>query len=1537
MTCNIPYIDNANKNGVAIPSNKVTELRDLHLNIAKQIKQATFDNAGVDEPLFNYRKGYLVLGIQGTARYTAQEKFIADINTLIDSTYNPNTPLFEATTLPLYITNGVVDEGAGLTSTANILALNVFNTLTSDEKINYFGGATIDIGNIDLKTLVAMNEDEVRSMFDLSNDWSLEGGEHTDFFLKHAKKFREALSIYLGSINKSSVGLPSTSIKLNKLYELNEALAVDDGVLAATSVHNYVAESMKHIANIVPMLSIEYAETNENNIYFLLHELDNNTALSEDERNDNIRKISKILNDSVQYLHLFSGMEEFHTELKKQGFKPNELNRIDTRNPKFINALSLAVKNHITEGDYRELLSTLKDDKFTVGGFKEAIRRMLPSANESLTTSESNTILDNVQRVFDGYSTKDDIDSFLAESMEMVNGIKSDIKKIHEEILVRKIYPKIQEKQANRPDEFKLTLEDFRNQISTADIDEGFGKTYFDAAIKSNDALTANAANIVADAYYAAHIRNIQDSITLSGYADQADIDRLTKIERENYYEGMSHDVYEHMVDDKNNMIEADQEWLDERKPTIEIDVLGVKKVFKAKDGKSAFLTEKNTIKYAASKKAFDDEKRRIVDDLYKNIVVVGENNKLTFNWKYLEDEINRNWLKADGTQNLYYKEIYIRFYKGYQEHVKRKDFVNDHSKIKPALSNAMYSVFEKENYEALTQANLTVLYNNIGINNINARRNSIPNGISSIANQHRLLPNNIDVENEIYREKLLEAHENLIHKYDNENVYIYMNKGGTYQWVNISVKNALKPNTIGERLSFFAINQKLKVLKKSKYNIEQGGWGEESRIKWQALHNDAPKSNYYKKLFEMYTSANNNVKGGALKHGIHAQIEQVEQFDGIAGTTTSTIKNFGKWLYRVFTAQGVRSWFKKIEGNDEDSERTSPTRQYINGDTLRDVPFAHTTYIDESKREKDLFRSVLAYKNAGNNYEETSKIEPVMQVLRRVITGDMKLSLDARKVLKRDGAGKRLTGAFGAKLKDNMPNLNSKLLRFIDDSIYGESTIAGTGKLNLGKYEMDLNKFGSDISGNISLINLAWNVSAMFANVGVGNINNLIQASSGQYSTSEDFLKAKLEYNKYFVTGGFMRDMVESNPAKKTTLGQLNIFFDSIQGEYSSDILETSRKGTVDKAFNRLTMWTQGGAEHQIQSQLLIQLMRGYKLPSGKSLWESVVEQPNKFVSFTDEVTPEVIKDFRNRLHGVNKNLHGQYAKLDKSMLSRHWLGKLVMVYKKFIYSSWRNRFTGEGYDWEIGDSTQGYVNQYFNKLGRYWKDDSVNKWMYMARFAEEVVGKTHLGALDSLTGRNLSKIGAVNEYLYGGLSNEEVIATKKTTTEIAWFLMMGILSVLAHGMTDDDDDDDFKSKIFQSLEATTSRIQGDIGMFLPFFNSYGLTNSGTAVSFDKTWQMVKNPLAQMRSADNVGKLFGQFISDTFSVISGDGFEQYERNGIGYNKGDYKIVRDAKKTFPYLSAYYHVMQAMNPKEQLQYNNLMRQRSKTKVKKDKEK
>lgn len=557
----------------------------------------------------------------------------------------------------------------------------------------------------------------------------------------------------------------------------------------------------------------------------------------------------------------------------------------------------------------------------------------------------------------------------------------------------------------------------------------------------------------------------------------------------------------------------------------------------------------------------------------------------------------------------------------------------------------------------------------------------------------------------------------------------------------------------------------------------------------------------YYNQLYTEYKKANDKIHvTRQLKHGIIPQ-----EFDD---RRNAFLKN----PLNVITGSIKRDF--TFTTYDQEYGVITPS-----GERKKYIPIHFTSLIEDKDLSKDLLQSVLKFSEVADNYKAMSDILPNVAILTDLIKGNVKLNIEARTSLGIKDVITKLQWT-----EEDASKINKQLLDFLDKIVYGETEIME--KFNLAGTNISVNKLAKKLGTLTAAMQLMGNITSSINNATIGNFQNILQSVGGRYYTAGDYAKAVATYVKNLPN--LVQDVINGIPTSK--IGRVAQLYDAIQGEF----LDNYGRKISGNAARRLLTTDAGyfmmkGAEQQIQYSGMMALMMGQKVNYNGTtitLWEAY-DETGKLKTGVEWSENDRF-NFMQKLHKMNKELHGVYNKFDSPSLSRKWYGKLALMFRKYLYSTIRKRFVNEYVDMEAGDVTVGYYNVFYTKL------------------------------LTSLKNLSIESFTTATE--------DEKLAIKKSILEIGTFIAVNILIFGLSGL--DDDDDDLATKHF---ELQLRRFSDDIGFYM------GDINAGIRI--------LQSPSVTINTVQKLQRA----ISQTF-LAPNEVYEKKPSKYSSYDAGDRKL-----------------------------------------------
>lgn len=663
--------------------------------------------------------------------------------------------------------------------------------------------------------------------------------------------------------------------------------------------------------------------------------------------------------------------------------------------------------------------------------------------------------------------------------------------------------------------------------------------------------------------------------------------------------------------------------------------------------------------------------------------------------------------------------------------------------------------------------------------------------------------------------------------------------------------------------------------------------------------YNELLSDGYYMMLYKNHQYANNFFGTNGLRFGIIGQVNTKKSPSQAVKETISSAKEKLSDLKNTDTIRGkVKNVVKSTTDYLFDKEEGIDNLEYNFDESLyRNIRTSTVTPIqNEEDLELLLHENVMVFSKDALKYSSLRNIQANIDNLKYLVQGNPSLGINPRKVISLDKSGNKKWFNFIKlpKHKEQYQNrLNDQLVKQINDVVYGDSEEEAFVRFGqsrdekgnlVGGVNISLNKVGSNLGFGTALLNMAGNLLSMTRNITIGNVTNLMEAVGSRYVSKADYGFALAEYGKqiFNADNGILADAFSR---KKSKIAQMALLYDAIQGEYRDREGRIISENFTRRYYSKSSWFLLNhAAEHQIQLTMMIALMKNKKVQTkdGKSisLWDAYkLDTQSGLYSLSSDViwTKEETSNFRKEMHSILRELNGNYSELHKAVLQRSWWGKLMLVYRKYIYSQVRSRFGGFRMDYERGDVSYGYFRLFTKQLIQDIRDVGVGQ--------------------------------AAKNIMYNLKDNENKTylnyATRKTVFELATLTGL-LLTIMALAPGDDEEE---TSKLNAYVLWWLNSLYSDLGSY-----SYQ--------SLAEIGRQVKNPSAGNITLTKLTSFADQLLSD---ITSGD-LERYEQDGYGYEKGDTRLGAKFEKLIPIVN---QVKRAMNPEQQLQFFELIGKRVRT--------
>lgn len=435
--------------------------------------------------------------------------------------------------------------------------------------------------------------------------------------------------------------------------------------------------------------------------------------------------------------------------------------------------------------------------------------------------------------------------------------------------------------------------------------------------------------------------------------------------------------------------------------------------------------------------------------------------------------------------------------------------------------------------------------------------------------------------------------------------------------------------------------------------------------------------------------------------------------------TLTNAVKIRKDLLERVKSSDGVRSGAKQIWKSikDEFIRRTDDvdfgdraTVKDFEGNEVQTLPI-YFTKLKEGESANDLSTDIVstltAYAAMANDFDEMNKVIDVLELGRDL--------LRERQVIQTQG-GKPLVEKFkavGRKVESELTKEGEatrfvqRLNDFFEMQVYGRY-MADEG--TFGKTNIDKGKVANFVNRVTSMNNLALNVLSGISNIATGKVMMRIESFAGEFFNEKNTITADRIYGQSLPA--YLAEI--GNRVKTSKLALWDELFNVMQ-EYEQDVREVNfdRKTWFSRMFGTSTLFFMNNAgEHWMQNRTSLALADAYKMkaPNGKivSLWDAMevvpidknnkklgaklqLKQGYKKADGSDFTQDDIIK-FSRRSAAINQRMHGIYNKADRSAVQRLAIGRMGMMFRKWIKPSLNRRFKSASYNYDLDAWTEGY-----------------------------------------------------------------------------------------------------------------------------------------------------------------------------------------------------------------------------------------------------
>ena len=505
-----------------------------------------------------------------------------------------------------------------------------------------------------------------------------------------------------------------------------------------------------------------------------------------------------------------------------------------------------------------------------------------------------------------------------------------------------------------------------------------------------------------------------------------------------------------------------------------------------------------------------------------------------------------------------------------------------------------------------------------------------------------------------------------------------------------------------------------------------------------------------------------------------------------------------------------------------------------------------------------DATATMAAYIEMAEDHKEMNKIIHVLELgeevlsKRKVVVGESALNNIFNKLsLNKSQAYEQTTGGKSyERFKD-----------YMDMVVYGKMkanenwlNIAG---LNTVKLIDNLNKYTS-ISG------LAANIYSGVNSTLLGNALARQEAIAGEFIDKGGLTFADKTY------WGELPQFLNSvgNPysdSKLMLVGQLMDIFQDFKEKTRN--LNTDRNRFEKLISTNSLYFTNSAGEHQIQWRTALAIMHNTKVKtrSGEeiNLWQALEIKDNK-AQLRDDLVDFDEDDLLNvglRIKALNQKLHGIYNDVDRSAIQKWTLGRMALVFRKWIKSGINRRFDPKRYDYSLDKHVEGMYTTTYHFLNAVRKDFQSYQLMW------------------------------------DKLEDYQKANVKRSAVEFAYMVAAAILLNILTNLADDDDDN--WALNFSAYQA--NRFYTDMSFF---------ANPNSA------FQIIKSPMAGIKPIQQLLNFVDVRNTVNLNPWGDEEMLTLKRYKSGPHKGEAKGYVAAKRLVPVIG---NIERLLTPEEQLKF------------------
>jgi hypothetical protein len=477
-----------------------------------------------------------------------------------------------------------------------------------------------------------------------------------------------------------------------------------------------------------------------------------------------------------------------------------------------------------------------------------------------------------------------------------------------------------------------------------------------------------------------------------------------------------------------------------------------------------------------------------------------------------------------------------------------------------------------------------------------------------------------------------------------------------------------------------------------------------------------------------------------------------------------------------VFFRNIRASWLKAPddveEGFNPEDNLTAISADLYDDEFAR-IPITGMFSLPSDEVTMDLLTSMMRYMQSGVRQKTLLDMMPMAKALQKLVqTPPNVLKEDLSMVGKGMNYLNRTISSITSPSSGKGVNIRAMAINaFIEKEFEGKNN-AGWGKSTVG-----VQKFANNLLSMSSKTFFSFNLPAAIKNSFGARFQSMIEASAGNNFNWADYGKGTVWAN--MVTMEISMQVYKFG--KKSVNYQLVELMDPSQGRLQSKISQgagisqSAMSDTIDLSImTNVRKWTELNSTLSIFGAMLTKELIEVTDAAGKvskisydKAWEVV----DGVIKLKANIDPSYApggakyKAFVKKVHGVTMSLNGAYDSFNQPMANRFLLYKMIMFLKKYFTEMFMARW-----QFKYDKRTNSFLPRYDGNM------DTVAMGYYVQFF------------------RGVKNLFTLYKFNVKQMTSDEVIASRKTLTEVA---LLALLSQIFIGLLfswDSDDEDRFE-----------------------------------------------------------------------------------------------------------------------------------------------